>query len=417
LPLAPRGARPGSRTTTLRPVLDALLTRGPLTLEELQAESGVSRTTLKNHTCPELRRERWLEEREAGLIALGPKAQVLALTASRERVRAALVDGHGDVLEEAQKDALIFPFHTKTWPPPRVQKTFAAAATECMQKSGRARPAAVALSWPGQISRTAGGPASYARPENGWSDGLRLDDLLKNALASAGLKKVPISLVNDADAELLGECRFGVAQDAKRVLGVKLSGGVGSAIVINKEVYESEDGTVGEIGHVPVELERVDDDGHRPLAVKPLADLRSCSCGVENPHHLEQFACGRASLERLYKPADLQAGYDDPASRLVADAREVVHVLGGAGTLVGRALVAPWLVLEPDAVVVMPRPYSEAVSEGAKTALREVVGKLLDVRTGTSPDDGGDLMAARGAAAYAFTKHVRPALQRRVERR
>lgn len=404
-----------SHTNTLRQLFATLLAKGPLSLPNLAHASGVSAKTL-SRAAPDLEREGWLERREGKTWAVGPAGRVLAVAVSRERVRCAHVDAHGELLAKASQTAMIAPPHGTAMTPNELSRLVSGLARKCVTEAGLDPPGAVSIAWPGPISRQAGGPRRFEPSAPEWR-GVRLRDLVDRAVDKAGLAGLPVELVNDADAEVLAEARWGVAADARVVLGIKISGGIGSAIIIDGVIHEGADGSVGEIGHLPVDTSGIDED--RPGAVVPLDRLKFCSCGFHERGHLERFASGRASIDRLVSRQKLRKGYDE-AAPTIFDERNTLYrhfVLSSAGKLVGRALAGPWLLLEPDAVVVCPFPYDGAVAVGVKFELEQVIGRDTEVRLATAPDDDGEFwMTARGAAAYAFDRRLRPKLEERTAR-
>lgn len=86
---------------------------------------------------------------------------------------------------------------------------------------------------------------------------------------------LPVFLERDTNVAALAEQAFGAARDIADFLYLTVSTGVGGSIVSGGHLLLGPDGTAGELGHVPVEL-----DG--PL----------CGCGGTG--HLEAIASGRA---------------------------------------------------------------------------------------------------------------------------
>jgi len=73
---------------------------------------------------------------------------------------------------------------------------------------------------------------------------------------------LPVVLTNDANAAALGEMRYGNAKDLNDFVLITLGTGLGSGIVINKQLVYGHDGFAGEFGHI-----RIDKEG------------RLCGCG------------------------------------------------------------------------------------------------------------------------------------------
>lgn len=89
---------------------------------------------------------------------------------------------------------------------------------------------------------------------------------------------VPVTLVNDAQAGLLGEWVAGAAEGDDFVLGVWLGTGVGGGLVLDGRSYEGAGGGSGELGH---------------LVVRP--DGARCGCGRRGC--LEAYAGRRMMTE------------------------------------------------------------------------------------------------------------------------
>ncbi len=102
---------------------------------------------------------------------------------------------------------------------------------------------AVGVGVPGIID---GGAVVQAPNLDGWGP----DTDVVGALQ--GLLGVPVTLVNDAQAGLLGEWVAGAAEGDDFVLGVWLGTGVGGGLVLDGRSYEGKGGGSGELGHVVV---------------------------------------------------------------------------------------------------------------------------------------------------------------------
>ncbi|MFA6332571.1 MAG: ROK family protein [Methanoregula sp.] len=92
---------------------------------------------------------------------------------------------------------------------------------------------------------------------------------------------LPVRLVNDCRAGLLGEACFGEGTGCRNFVYVTLSTGIGAGIISNGTILSGRDGNAGEIGHLFVDSEY---------------DL-TCGCGGKG--HWEGYASGRF-LPRFY---------------------------------------------------------------------------------------------------------------------
>ena len=80
---------------------------------------------------------------------------------------------------------------------------------------------------------------------------------------------LPISVDNDVNCAMYAEAVAGAAKEAKMVFGITLGTGVGSAIIINKEIYHGSKGFAGEIGYLTIGQEVLDLSGStRGLAMR-----------------------------------------------------------------------------------------------------------------------------------------------------
>lgn len=61
---------------------------------------------------------------------------------------------------------------------------------------------------------------------------------------------IPVSLTNDANAAAIGEMTYGCAKGMKDFIVITLGTGVGSGIVVNRQLVYGHDGFAGELGHV-----------------------------------------------------------------------------------------------------------------------------------------------------------------------
>jgi glucokinase len=105
----------------------------------------------------------------------------------------------------------------------------------------------------------------------GWKD-VPLKDILEKEFG------LPVWLNNDANCAMLGEHWLGAAAGAENAVMLTLGTGVGGGIIIENKLYQGEDGTAGELGHMVI-----------------VKDGRKCGCG--NKGCLEAYASAVA-LER-----------------------------------------------------------------------------------------------------------------------
>lgn len=162
---------------------------------------------------------------------------------------------------------------------------------------------------------------------------------------------IPISLEHDAMLGAHGEHSRGIARGLDHVLYVKVSGGVGSAMIINGRRYGGASGLAGEIGHA---------------AIQGSSEL--CRCG--NRGCLESVV----SADTIRRQLGLSAGkIYDPDSFDVRSVTDVagVRILSEAGWTLGRLLSDLCNCLNPQVLVLGGSlgAHSETFRSGVESAI------------------------------------------------
>ncbi len=91
--------------------------------------------------------------------------------------------------------------------------------------------------------------------------------------------RVPVHVLNDANAAALGECFLGAGRGASDVLMITLGTGVGGGIILGGRVYVGANGFAGEMGHFTL-----------------YQDGLPCTCGKRGC--FEQYASARALAKK-----------------------------------------------------------------------------------------------------------------------
>ncbi|MFC0186309.1 Sugar kinase of the NBD/HSP70 family, may contain an N-terminal HTH domain [Pseudarcicella hirudinis] len=106
---------------------------------------------------------------------------------------------------------------------------------------------AVGISMPGLINPKNGFNYTYKKLN---PDKDSLGKQLETAL------QLPVYLINDTQATILGEHKFGQAKSMKNVLSVNMAwSGIGLGIVLNGKVFQGASGFAGELGHIQVKAD------------------------------------------------------------------------------------------------------------------------------------------------------------------
>ena len=182
---------------------------------------------------------------------------------------------------------------------------------------------AVTVGVPGPVQSSP--PRVVAPPiMTGWDDVVVPDAL--------GLElPVPVLVGNDVNLMALGEHRAGFP-DQEHMLVVKVGTGVGSGIIVARNLHQGAEGAAGDIGHIPV----------------PGVD-EQCVCG--------RTGCVEAKAGGWAIARDLRAlGHDVPSSREVVamiQAREpdALRLVNEGARLLGTAIADAVNVLNPSTVV------------------------------------------------------------------
>ncbi len=135
--------------------------------------------------------------------------------------------------------------------------------------------------------------------------------------------EIPVILDNDANAQAVGEHKFGAGKGYEDMIFVTISTGIGAGLIINGKLYRGMTGTAGEFGHSIVEpnSELVCTCGNRGC-------IMACACGLALPHLFEKklkegvetkikmppnFNISKINGQTLKKGLDM----DDPLSKAV----------------------------------------------------------------------------------------------------
>jgi predicted NBD/HSP70 family sugar kinase len=205
---------------------------------------------------------------------------------------------------------------------------------------------------------------------------------------------IHVHVDNDANLGALAELLFGAARGLRHVIYVKVSGGIGAALVLDGRVYRGSAGKAGELGHVEVQ-----------------ADGAICRCG--NRGCLETVASAPVLvglLRAVHGPrltlGDVLAlvrGGDLGAQRVVAD----------AGRAIGRLLGDSCNVLNPEAIVVggeltaAGETFLDGIREAIDRRALPTAGTAVDVRPAILGDRAGVLGAL--ALVIGDTERLRSA--------
>ncbi len=246
------------------------------------------------------------------------------------RVRAGVVDAQGAILDTA-----------RTATPAHEQALESAVAGVVAELAGRHPVGAVGLALAGFV--TPDRRSVRFAPHLAWRDAPVADRI-------ADRVGLPVVVEHDVNAAALAERRFGAAKGAATVVFVAIGTGIGSALLIDGELYRGAYGVAPELGHVRV-----------------VPDGRPCPCGKSGcwERYCSGTALAATAVELL-----AHAGLDSPVlgrlaaadpgqvtgQRVAAAAREGDPVAAAAVAALahwlgeGLALVAD--VFDPELIVI-----------------------------------------------------------------
>ena len=209
------------------------------------------------------------------------------------------------------------------------------------------------------------------------------------ALELAAATGVPVHLINDADAGLLGERRYGAARHCDNVIYLRLSSGVGSGAVCDGHVVGGHAGLAGELGHVVV------------------TGTGACRCGQSGC--LETVAGTAALTAALGRATGTTPTTEQLIAAVHAQDPAAVAIVARVGDLIGRVLALSVAVLNPRLVVVGGELAAagpvllDALRDAVLRTTMTALAQDLEIRSGAL----GDAAVGHGAAALVLSRAAR----------
>jgi glucokinase len=228
----------------------------------------------------------------------------------------------------------------------------------------------------------------------GWRD-VPLRDLVKERY------KVNTVIINDANAEALGEHELGAGRGVDNLILITVGTGIGGGIIVNGRLYTGSSGSAGEVGHITIDV-----NGPR------------CSCG--NIGCWEMFASGRAMAGEA--KARLRGGEKSILAEMVkgeieeittekidAAARQgdplSLEVISRGATYLGIGMVSLVNAFNPEMIIVGGgvAKMGELLLEPARQVVRERAFKLASGAVRIVPTQLGDDGGVLGGAIFAYS--------------
>ncbi|WP_109466784.1 ROK family transcriptional regulator [Albibacillus kandeliae] len=384
-----------------RRLLQEIRKAGNIPRIELADLTGISRATVTTITA-ELLQNGLIEEvpraddegdarRGRPRVALkirGAAHLVVGVKVSHQQLSLVLMDFEGNQLAELETE-----MDKPVYPPDELASVLAEAVKRLARKAGHAMR---------DISGVGLGIAGIVEAEQGviyWSPSLTQRNVEFGRLLSLRLGR-PAFVDNDANLVAVAEKSFGLGQDHSDFLVVTIESGVGMGMVINGELYRGTRGCGAEFGHTKVHLDgalcRCGQRGCLEAYVADYALLREAQT-------LMGFDTRLSSGERVEALLTAAREGDDMAGRVVSRAGRVFAL--GLANLVN--IFDPELIILAGEQMQSDHLYAEEVIEEMRKSIVQVDKAPPEVVV----HRWGNLMWARGAAAYALDKVSQLALE------
>jgi glucokinase len=225
----------------------------------------------------------------------------------------------------------------------------------------------------------------------------------KNFPIQAALERTfgcPVVVLNDVDAGVYGEYRFGAAKNARCVIGVFPGTGIGGACVYDGKILRGKNMSCFEIGHIQVNPEGIPCGCGRIGCLETAASRLAISAAAamaayrgEAPHLLAAAGTDLANIRSGVLADAIRAG-DTVIERIVDQAAKLI---GWAVGDVVNLLLPDVVVLGGGLVEAMPDILVEGVEEAARQRAAPPFAKTFKVAAAKLGDDA----VVRGAAAWA----------------
>ncbi|RAP75210.1 ROK family transcriptional regulator [Paenibacillus montanisoli] len=359
-------------------VLEAVLRHAPLSRAQISERTGLNKATVSSlvqdlidrHLVLDIGQGESSGGRKPFLLVFHARAgYAIGIDLGVNYIRGILTDLEGVVIEERER------------PLNRHESDIVLEQlTACIQELKDAMPESpyglvgIGVGVPGIVNGE--GTILFA-PNLSWSH-IPLRGILEERFG------VPATIDNEANAGAQGEQKYGAGRGIANQIYVSVGIGIGTGIILNKELYKGAAGFSGELGHLSIE-----------------AEGRPCRCG--NFGCWELYASENALLEQA-----AQLGYGDLDALIGAAEQgdeEVIALFHRIGECLGTGIANIVNVFNPDVVIIGNRmrraePWIRAAVDatvGSRAlALHRERFRLLYAEL-------GDKSAVRGAAHYAIS--------------
>ena len=209
----------------------------------------------------------------------------------------------------------------------------------------------------------------------------------------------PVALLNDVDAGVYGEYRFGAGKRARCVFGAFLGTGIGGGCVYDGLVFRGRNRSCMELGHVPAIPDGPLCGCSRRGCLETVAGRLAIASAVataasrgDAPHLLQKTGTDMRNIRSGALAASVEAG--DAA---------VKEIIENAGATVGRVLAGVVNLMAPDRVVLgggLVEAMPDLICGSVAAAMEELVMPSAVGTYDVVPAILGDDSSVLGAAAW-----------------
>ncbi|MFN3202598.1 MAG: ROK family protein [Bradymonadia bacterium] len=212
-------------------------------------------------------------------------------------------------------------------------------------------PVALGFACPGPMS---GAEGRFLDPPNmpRWHDFALLDHLARSPqqIGENAVRKIPATMMNDANATALAEWRWGAARGHSTVIYLTMSTGMGAGLVIDGRLFQGPDELAGEIGHL-----RLTDEGPVGFGKRGSVEGWLSGPGMTQVARAEALvAQQRGEASALLSDGVVRPDLDPHQLCLAASAgdKAALRATGRIGHALGRLSALLTDLLNPEIIVV-----------------------------------------------------------------
>lgn len=302
-----------------------------LTRSNIQEITGLSRVTVSQRV-QKLLAEKILIETDSVASSGGRKATVLSINPNGGFIgivdfaattfSIALSNLRGEVIQNTTSRIDISDGPKKTLP------EAIKAITELYTSVPKSKRLGIVVGVPGPVDHSHGRVVSPPIMQ-GW-DGIDFIETFQTALST------PVYLENDANLIAFAEWKL-IYPDARDLLVVKLGTGIGSGLIINKQLHHGAAGAAGDLGHIQLDA------------------LKGSLCRCGHTDCVESFSGGWALVEKINQMGYKVKNTTDIAELSRKGDATIIRLLTEASGYIGHAIADAVNLLNPSKVIIEGR--------------------------------------------------------------